>query len=283
MQSEISENEAYTYATKDVIVGVSDQTIEQAISTIKNNKFRRLPIVADTELIGILTATDIIKYIVENRGQSPINTLLAEPVERIMTKEVITSSCEASIQKVAEIMTENRIGGLPLMANNQLVGIITERDMLALYSLTNVSSEILVRDVMSKDVITISPNNTLIEAMEKIVSAKIRRLPVTQPDKGIIGIICIHDIIRQLGNQQITPESEDALFGTTVDKFMATTLVCINADDPLTQAASTMAWKRHGALPVTDDTKTQCRYGQLIGIITERDILRVISQPFNQN
>ena len=199
-----------------------------------------------------------------------------------MTKEVITSSCEASIQKVAEIMTENRIGGLPLMANNQLVGIITERDMLALYSLTSVSSEILVRDVMTKDVITISPNNTLIEAMEKIVTAKIRRLPVTQPDEGIIGLVCIHDIFRQLGNQQIAPESEDAVFGTTLDKFMATTLVCIDPDESLAQAASTMAWKRYGALPVTEDTKAQSRYGQLIGIITERDILRVISQPFNE-
>ncbi len=282
MQSDISENEVYTYASKDVIVGVSDQTIEQAISMININKFRRLPIVADTELIGILTATDIIKYIVENRGQSPINTLLAEPVERIMTKEVITSPCEASIQKAAEIMTEKRIGGLPLMANNQLVDIITERDMLALYSLTSIYSEILVRDVMTKDVITISPNNTLIEAMEKIVSAKIRRLPVIQPDEGIIGLICIHDIFRQIGDLKITPESEDAVFGTTLDKIMATTLVCINANDSLTQAASTMAWMRHGALPVTEETKSQSHYGQLIGIITERDILRVISQPFNQ-
>ena len=163
MQSDISENEVYTYAIKDVIVGVSDQTIEQAISMININKFRRLPIVADTELIGMLTATDIIKYIVENREKIPINSLLSKPVEHIMTKEVITSSCEASIQKAAERMTEKRIGGLPLMSNNQLVGVITERDMLSLYSLTSISSEIPVRDVMTKDVITISPNNTLIE------------------------------------------------------------------------------------------------------------------------
>jgi len=280
MTSEISKLESYCYASKDVIVGVADLTIEQAMSMINDHGFRRLPIVTETKLIGMLTVTDILKFFVANRGKRPINELFEEQIAQIMTENVLTLPCDAPISKAAEIMFQKRIGSLPLMSNDHLVGIFTERDLLSL--IPKIPSEVAVRDIMTTQVQTASPQQTVFEAMERMVTVGFRRLPIITDDDGLVGIVCATDLLRHLADPRLKQMRDEEIFGTPLEEIMTTSVVCIEPDTSLSEAASTMAWKRCGALPVTDVAGAQCRYGRLVGIVTERDILNEVAHPFRE-
>ncbi|MFQ6125295.1 MAG: CBS domain-containing protein [Candidatus Heimdallarchaeota archaeon] len=282
MTSEISKLEAYYYATKDVIVGVDDLTIEQATSMINDKGFRRLPIVADTKLIGMVTVTDILKFFVANRRKRPLNELFREQIAYIMTKNVLTLPCDAPLIKATEIMFHKRIGSLPLMSNDNLVGIITERDLLA--HIPKISTEVAVRDIMTTQVHTASPQQTVFEAMELMEKVGFRRLPIITDDKGLVGIVCASDLLRHLVDPSLKQGQEEEIFDAPLEEIMTTSIIYTEPDTSLSEAASTMAWKRLGALPVIDVTvtRTQCRYGCLVGIVTERDILYKVTHPFHE-
>lgn len=278
MTFEISKLESYCYASKDVIVGVADLTIEQAMSMINDHGFRRLPIVTETKLIGIVTVTDILKFFVANRGKRPINELFGEQIGQIMTENVLKLPCDAPLSEAAEIMFQKRIGSLPLMSNDHLVGIFTERDLLEL--IPKIPSEVAVRDIMTTHVRTASPQQTVFEAMEQMVTVGFRRLPIITDDDGLVGIVCATDLLRHLTDPRLKEGREEEIFETPLEEIMTTSVVCIEPDTSLSEAATTMAWKRCGALPVIDVEGAQCRYGRLIGIVTERDILNKVAHPF---
>ncbi len=108
-------------------------TIPEAQKLMKERKIRRLPVVDHGRLVGIVTLGDI-------RGAEPSEAstlsifeahyLLAKlTTEKIMTWEPITIRPDATIQQAAQLMLEHKIGGLPVVDNDKLVGIITESDI----------------------------------------------------------------------------------------------------------------------------------------------------------
>ena len=108
-------------------------TLPEAHKLMKECRIRRLPVVDHGKVVGILTQGDI-------REASPsdatslsifeLNYLLAKlNVEKIMTRDPITITPGATIREAAQIMLEHKIGGLPVIENERLVGIITESDI----------------------------------------------------------------------------------------------------------------------------------------------------------
>jgi len=97
------------------------------------NRVRRLPVVDDGDIVGIVTLGDI-------RGAEPseatslnvweLNYLLSQTtVARVMSRPVITVPVDTSVADAAQLMLENRIAGLPVVDGVSLVGIITESDI----------------------------------------------------------------------------------------------------------------------------------------------------------
>ena len=103
-------------------------TIFECLKSTVNTRYRRLPIISGKKLVGMITATDILKYLSENNFQlSP----LSKPVESIMIKKIFSVSEDEDISDAVNIMKEKDIGGLPVVdEKNNLVGFITERDVL---------------------------------------------------------------------------------------------------------------------------------------------------------
>jgi acetoin utilization protein AcuB len=108
-------------------------TLPEAHRLMKERRIRRLPVVDRDKLEGILTLGDI-------REASPsgaislsifeLNYLLAKlTVENIMTRDPIVIAPSATIREAAQTMLEHKIGGLPVVENEMLVGIITESDI----------------------------------------------------------------------------------------------------------------------------------------------------------
>ena len=121
------------WMTKDVITVPLDMPILEARDVMKENLVRRLPVLKNGKLVGIVTQGDI-----QEAGPSDatslsiweLNYLLARmTVKEIMTKDVITVSPETPIEEAALIMRRKKIGGLPVIEDDKLVGIITESDI----------------------------------------------------------------------------------------------------------------------------------------------------------
>lgn len=89
----------------------------------------------------------------------------------------------------AKLMTAKKIGSLILLEDGKISGIITKSDIIE-----NFGKDVKVTKVMSKDVITISENNNLDEALKTMQNNKIKRLPVLDDKEQLVGIITLTDI-----------------------------------------------------------------------------------------
>ncbi|HKY79278.1 MAG TPA: CBS domain-containing protein [Anaerolineales bacterium] len=125
------------WMTSEVVMISPNQTLPEAHALMKGHKIRRLPVVDGGELIGILTLGDL-------REASPsdatslsvfeMNYLLGRlPVSKIMTRDPLTVSPASGLIEAAKLMLHHKIGGLPVMEGDELVGIITESDIFRAY------------------------------------------------------------------------------------------------------------------------------------------------------
>jgi CBS domain-containing protein len=119
--------------SENVVTALPKTTIFEAEKTMATQGFRRLPIISEGKVLGIITSMDIIrffgsgkvfKYLQSKTIKQVLNTLALE----IATKDVSTIEQQADIGYAAKIMRDKDIGAIPVVQNGKLVGIITERD-----------------------------------------------------------------------------------------------------------------------------------------------------------
>ena len=116
-------------------------------------------------------------------------------VKDAMNRRVIVIKPDATVREAARIMTKLRIGSLIVMEEDRIVGIITELDIIWKVVADDLNpNTTLVRDVMSRDVVTIKPDQTLEDAAELMVEKKIKKLPVVE-DHRLVGILTATDLI----------------------------------------------------------------------------------------
>jgi len=90
----------------------------------------------------------------------------------------------SNIREAASIMNKNRIGSLIVTNEKKVIGIITERDILAKVTATNkLPSKVLVEEIMTPKVITISPDQYIDDAVYLMLKHKIKKLPVVEENK----------------------------------------------------------------------------------------------------
>lgn len=123
--------------TTQVITIESQTTVPDALALMEEKRVRRLPVVEKDRLVGIVTLLDLVRA-----SPSPatslsiweLNYLLAKlPVKEIMAKKLYTVKMDTPIDEAAALLRENRIGGLPVVDNGKIVGIITETDIFAAF------------------------------------------------------------------------------------------------------------------------------------------------------
>ena len=129
-------------------------------------------------------------------------------VKNWMSKEVITVNADDSMQNAIYILQEQNIKMLPVMENEKIVGIITDRDLkkaspsdattLDMHELLFLISKIKVRDLMKEPIYTARPDDTVEEAAALILMEKISGLPVLDKKDRLVGIITRSDIFRVL-------------------------------------------------------------------------------------
>jgi CBS domain-containing protein len=102
---------------------------------------------------------------------------------------------DAPVKNIAKLMRREDVGAIPVRADGELVGIVTDRDIAcrALANSGNVD-KMTARDVMTKKVVRCSPDDDLAKAIKKMESKKIRRLPVTDSREGLVGMLSLGDV-----------------------------------------------------------------------------------------
>lgn len=127
-------------------------------------------------------------------------------VSSIMVKDVKTAKDNQTVKTIAKIMTGNNIGSVVIVKNsdvNKPVGIITERDIVRIAGAEHVLTlQVPAGDVMSKPVITIDAASSIKDALQQMELNNIRRLPVVNREKKMIGIITEKDIFGALMKSQ---------------------------------------------------------------------------------
>ena len=120
-----------------VITVDPDLPIMQALDLMKKNRIRRTPVMKDGKMVGIISERDLLNAAPSDATSLSVwelNYLLAKiTVNEIMTKKVISVTGDTPIEEAAYLMDENRIGGLPVMENGELVGLITETDLFRIF------------------------------------------------------------------------------------------------------------------------------------------------------
>lgn len=126
-------------------------------------------------------------------------------VADIMTKEVDTCTPQSSLQEAAAKMKEINVGSIPVVDNDKLVGIITDRDIVVRGIADNVSLDTAVSEILSESMVTGSKDMSVEDAAELMADHQIRRLPIVDNDK-VVGIVSLGDIAvkdKSYGNADI--------------------------------------------------------------------------------
>ena len=111
-----------------------ENSVATAIRLMRKDNLRRLPVVEDGELVGMVTSGDLrritgLSSILNDQSQD--NFLWYHiPIANVMSKNPITLSPDAPVSEAARLIVEYKIGGLPVLDDDELVGIITATDLL---------------------------------------------------------------------------------------------------------------------------------------------------------
>ncbi len=124
--------------SRPVITVTPDISIVDALDIMRRERIRRMPVVdKHGRLVGIVTEKDILNASPSSATSLSvweINYLISKiTVGEVMTKDVITVDEDTCLEEAARIMADNKIGGLPVMRDGKVVGIITESDLFKVF------------------------------------------------------------------------------------------------------------------------------------------------------
>ncbi len=118
-------------------------------------------------------------------------------ISKCMTRDVQLASPTQSIRDAAKMMADIDAGSLPVGQDNRLVGMITDRDIAIRAVAEGKSPDTPVREVMSQEVLYCFDDQELEEVARNMADIKVRRLPVLNRSKHLVGIVSLGDLSRK--------------------------------------------------------------------------------------
>lgn len=124
-----------SYMSEKIVTAPSDMSIGMATKSMINNGFRRLPVIRDNVLIGIITASDIMRFMgsgdIFNKLVTGTSREVFEvPISTLIRRDVVFTRSDIDLGEAASIMLDKNVGSLPVLEDGELKGIITERDFV---------------------------------------------------------------------------------------------------------------------------------------------------------
>jgi CBS domain-containing protein len=120
---------------------------------------------------------------------------MSTKVSDVMSARPYCVSPETPISEAAEVMEREDIGAIPVLEGDQLTGMITDRDIVIRAIAKGKDPRGMpVREVWTRDVVTVSPDDNLSDAMKLMASYQVRRLPVVDDESRLVGVVAQADV-----------------------------------------------------------------------------------------
>lgn len=162
-------------------------TIKEAARTMMRKK-GRLAVFDEGELVGIITASDLIQSLPETD-----ETVLK--ADQIATKRVITADEKVTVDDIAKTMGRERIGSVVITSEGRPVGIFTERDLLTAFLAEERPLNTPVGEVASRPLMVVPSGSNVLETAFIMATNKIRRLPLVDENDELVGIVTARDLV----------------------------------------------------------------------------------------
>jgi CBS domain-containing protein/precorrin-6B methylase 2 len=265
--------------TRSLITTSPETSLAVALRLLHDHRIRHLPVVAGTKLVGIVTDRDL-----RSVSPSPATALTADEityrmgttrVATCMTHDVVTTTPQTDVMQAARCMLENTFGCLPVVADDRLVGLVTEIDLLRGFLIETApagrSLPRKVADYMHRSPHTARPDESVRHAYQRMHEARIRHLPIVSEDQRLVGMVTERDI-RQASPSTVPHMAEREL--PNLPEYMALNEICtsqvvsVRAETPIADAGQLLLERKISCLPVVDEANL------LEGILTVTDLLR---------
>ena len=118
-------------------------------------------------------------------------------LKEVMSTDIVTVTLQDNAFEIATKMKQHDIGFIPVVEGKKLIGVVTDRDLVIRGYANKQSGSVAVDQVITRDVITASPETSIDEAAKMMASNKIRRLPIVENGE-LLGVVAIGDLaVRQ--------------------------------------------------------------------------------------
>jgi CBS domain-containing protein len=269
-----------------VFVVSPDENVARARNLMLRHKIGRLVIVEDNKPIGMVTKKDIVKRLNQAEPQwrrRPIDDI---PVRKVMTESLITIFPDATPRQLVVLMTENNIGGLPVVNNNdEVIGIVTKWDLIKYFS--KLDTDMKVKDMNIDPALTVHRHHTISHIIHELQANSVDRAIVLEDNDMPVGIITnsnltfteMRDKTGGLPQKEIKMTRKDSPAGRKQNRYisevplvaediMSSPIINVNYEDLATYAAGLMVKERINGLSVLGNG--------VKGILTGENIIKTI-------
>ncbi len=251
-----------TVMTREPLTVRSDCTAAEALRLMDEEEVRHLPVIEGGRLVGIVSDRELFGHtgwrILGGYDETDAPTV----VEDVMATKVIRVAPEDQVLSVLMELMASEVGCLPVLDGEELVGIVTEMDMLKLYvdrarqHATSGEPDVSVGEIASKSIAILEPTASLEQASELCHIKGFHHVPVMK-DGDLLGLLSDRDLRRAAGSGMSST--------SPVEDLMVQDVVTVNEEERVATAAELMHEYRISSVLV--------ERGAITGILTITDVL----------
>jgi len=130
-----------------------------------------------------------------------------QKMKDVMRRQVQVVSPDASLKEAATLMRDKGFGMLPVGENDRMIGTLTDRDIAIRAVAEGKNGESVVREVMTKDLVWAYEDDTVEEGARRMSECQVRRLPVVNADKRLVGIVSLGDFAVEVDDIRLNAEA----------------------------------------------------------------------------
>jgi CBS domain-containing protein len=185
--------------TSPLLTITPDRPMLDASHLMETNHIRYLCVSDKDEIVGIISMRDLVRHFVDSEG-GPVHDLddVYRPLSVLMRTTMATIASERTVLEAAQVMAEKQIGSLLILEAGEMVGIVTETDVVRKVLAAHLAaSSTAVGAVMSYPLIQIDINHTIRDASRLMAEKLIRHLAVTEENK-VVGLLSVRDLVKMV-------------------------------------------------------------------------------------
>jgi len=190
------------YMSGQIVAFDIDDPFSDIYDCLMKNAYRRVPILHQGRLAGMITRADLIRVYRDRFGSATSAPVVARSREEFLARDAMTHGLltvqrDTPLHDVMDILSTGHVTGLPVVDDGmRLEGMITEKDVIRCIADPGASKS-TVQSHMTTNVVAFEPTTPLVQVCECLIRQNFRRVPIVS-DGRLVGIVARGDIIRKM-------------------------------------------------------------------------------------